>query len=707
MSAPEVVTGGGMKLLVRPERGLSRLVASPAVSRALVAARTAGAAALGGARCAGRVVFIAAVSAPAPFVGRVLGRFVCGRPLSGRSRTDATFWRPARRQPVDVAGESGRWSYLAGWQRSSVRVGVALILLGVALLLAPDLLLTTGIGVMLLTLVWGAYGVARGVSTRAHRTRYLWPLHEALRGPVGQAALRPEQWLHIPPGFKGDPGVELRIDLPAAFDGSGGLSEHVSSVVRNKLGLAADAVFSFRPEGNEPYVTVTEPVRPPARVTFDDIFPLLASSRDTAPIIGLAAGRRPVPVDLEADSPHILVSAGTGAGKSVLLRAILSQGLAKGGYGIVFDMKKVSHMWASNLGNCEYHRTAEAVHERLLSLQREVDRRNALVERYADIDGNTDHVDVGPRVWVMAEEMNVTISRLNKYWRSIKEKGDPNTSPAVDALLDLLFMGRQIKVHVVSVAQMASARTLGGPEARENYATRCLARYSVNAWRMLCPELWPMPRKSKRLGRWQIVTAGVATETQVAFFTPRQARELAQQGVPASERVGFPAGPVGVFSVSELSQYDADQGNPIETVLKTGTGTGLETAVEAGPEPVSEAAEAVLLDGLDGAAAVADGSGVAGREVLVSLKEAVEQRVVTGMSLPGLQKSAQRDVHFPEVRGRRGRAHLFPAGELGKWERNRRLAGKPVPGAGSPRSGDSGNGAGVESAEGGGAGAGV
>lgn len=64
-------------------------------------------------------------------------------------------------------------------------------------------------------------------------------------------------------------------------------------------------------------------------------------------------------------------------------------------------------------------------------------------------------------VWVMAEEMNVTINRLNKYWRSIKEKGDPNTSPAVDALLDLLFMGRQIKVHVVSVAQMASARTLG------------------------------------------------------------------------------------------------------------------------------------------------------------------------------------------------------------------------------------------------------
>ncbi|WP_228388846.1 hypothetical protein, partial [Streptomyces jumonjinensis] len=32
------------------------------------------------------------------------------------------------------------------------------------------------------------------------------------------------------------------------------------------------------------------------------------------------------------------------------------------------------------------------------------------------------------------------------------------------------------------VAQSATARALGGPEVREQFATRILARYSVNAW---------------------------------------------------------------------------------------------------------------------------------------------------------------------------------------------------------------------------------
>src|SRR5262249_8872070 len=79
------------------------------------------------------------------------------------------------------------------------------------------------------------------------------------------------------------------------------------------------------------------------------------------------------------------------------------------------------------------------------------------------------------------------------------------------------------KVTMVGVAQLLTAASIGGPAARENFAIRCLARYSTNAWKMLVPEAG-MPRASRTQGRWQIVVAGVATECQAVYLTPGQAR---------------------------------------------------------------------------------------------------------------------------------------------------------------------------------------
>jgi hypothetical protein len=82
-------------------------------------------------------------------------------------------------------------------------------------------------------------------------------------------------------------------------------------------------------------------------------------------------------------------------------------------------------------------------------------------------------------------------------------------------------------VNVLAIAQMLTARAIGGPEARENFGIRCLARYTTNAWKMLVPEA-SMPRAGRTLGRWQVVIGGTATEVQVAYLTPKQARDLAK-----------------------------------------------------------------------------------------------------------------------------------------------------------------------------------
>jgi hypothetical protein len=83
---------------------------------------------------------------------------------------------------------------------------------------------------------------------------------------------------------------------------------------------------------------------------------------------------------------------------------------------------------------------------------------------------------------------------------------------------------------VIAIAQMMTARTLGGPEARENFATRILARYSVNAFKMLAPEIWPIPKSSRHAGRVQVVIGGEAFETQALFLTDREAQGWASDG---------------------------------------------------------------------------------------------------------------------------------------------------------------------------------
>lgn len=661
-------------VLARP--GLAQQIgASPTVARALSAGRPVARVAARGARL---------TVAPVPTLGRVAGRYASGQLLSGEGRTDATFWRRGRRTHSTTEGEVSGWSYLCGAERSATRFAATSMAWSTVYSIWPAETVTVTGAAAVGAGALGAWGLQRLRRTREHRRRYLVPLHSALKDSVRHTAKRPEEWLHVPVDFKDQPGTEIRIDLPASFSGDDGSSQHVKTVVKKKLGLPSDTIATFYAEGDQPYATFREPQRAPNKVSLDDIMPFLLKSLETAPIVGIAAGGAPVTVDLEADSPHVLVSGGSGAGKSVLLRAILAQGLAKGAYGIILDIKKVSHMWAKDLPNCEYHRTAESIHNRLLSLRDEIDRRNDLVVEYADEDGNTDHIDVGPRIFLLAEEMNATINRLSTYWRQIKQKGEPNTSPAVEALQELLFMGRQIKIHVLAVAQMASARSMGGPEARENYATRCLARFTNNAWKMLVPEIWPPPKKSTHLGRWQIVRAGNSTETQVAFLSPREARRLATAALPslAPERTrpaplhARPA-PAGAHTsgpseddlsqVSQVPQVRPELGNPPGTVpgdlgqrpprLYAVNGYGHTREVPSDASAEGEL-EAEVIEG----------------QRLVGLRQAIDENVVTGVSLDWLRKTRTRDPHhFPAEIGpgaARGEL-LYAAEELARYVRNR------------------------------------
>ncbi|WP_367573292.1 hypothetical protein [Streptomyces griseoaurantiacus] len=79
----------------------------------------------------------------------------------------------------------------------------------------------------------------------------------------------------------------------------------------------------------------------------------MAKAPESAPIIGLGSGNRIVSVDLDADSPHILVNAST---------------LHHGSLVYVLDTKRISHPWAHGIDGVTYCRDIADIHDQLIEL---------------------------------------------------------------------------------------------------------------------------------------------------------------------------------------------------------------------------------------------------------------------------------------------------------------------------------------------------
>jgi hypothetical protein len=352
--------------------------------------------------------------------------------------------------------------------------------------------------------------VLRWLPERAQRG--MWAVQRKARPVTEKAALlrRPRE--------DAGPRIELVAQTPYLTSEQRQL---VSAIVKAKI-PAGDLLDSWHQVGPQVRVVWTVRKRPPSVVSVEHLLAQLPELKEWEFYIGQAAGDVPVVVSLRDDSPHISESAGSGAGKSVLAMLIAVQVLRRGGRVVLLD-RKGSHRWALGMAGVDYCTKAPQMHAALLRVAAMADERNDLA-LHEDEDW-----DPGPRTLVIAEELNATIAQLANYWSDVREKGDPKKSPAIAALADLLFMGRSAKVNVLAIAQMLTARAIGGPEARENFGIRCLARYTANNWKMLVPEA-AMPRASRTLGRWQVVIGGTATEVQVAFLTTKQARALANPG---------------------------------------------------------------------------------------------------------------------------------------------------------------------------------
>jgi hypothetical protein len=133
------------------------------------------------------------------------------------------------------------------------------------------------------------------------------------------------------------------------------------------------------------------------------------------------------------------VCSGTGGGSTTILRTLTAQFLHQGAHALVLDHTRIAHLWAKDLPTVTDRGNVAGIHDALVGLGSELERRTAL-------DGDLAGV---PRLMVVIDRADDTLRHLARYWETFRQENDPKRSPAIAALEAVLYEGRAARIHVI------------------------------------------------------------------------------------------------------------------------------------------------------------------------------------------------------------------------------------------------------------------
>jgi hypothetical protein len=511
-----------------------------------------------------RKVHLATTPVDSPW--RVVYRFFIGQDLNGGYKTNHT-WLKAGTQITSHNGRATRWAHQPMRRRAGIRV---LGLFGFISLVLGAVVAPAATVITLRVLTWMTLGaVGWVVHERARKyiqmKTELRPLAEAVANYLKDSRYvhNPREWIQLPVDTRdGTTTVYLPIDYSPSE-----LQERTfSRLVGRRVGLLHPS-FAFELEGERPRLEVRPAPAPRDLVDFADpsIRAMVERAREGQLFLGLGPRDVPYYLDLNVQAPHIGMSMSTNAGKSTTGRGLLMQHLHEGGIALILDPKMDSQLWARGLPNVRYADTPQEIHEALLWLSDELDRRSNVTKAHADIRGDVDPALVGPRLMVVAEELNTLETDVAIYWRSIRDPkaGDPIKPTSLAALGRALNMGRARRINAFMIAQELLVQSLGGPAAKTNLSTRILGRANTPTWNKLAPECkrnGKYPRKSMHRGRVYVVTGDEALPVQTMKADEQDAIDYATSGVvstfPTKVSDWRPAGEGGSEGGSRLRTRD-------------------------------------------------------------------------------------------------------------------------------------------------------
>jgi hypothetical protein len=456
-------------------------------------------------------------------------------------------------------------------------------------------------------------------------------------------------WIDVPRDYMEPKGAPVEIQLPRSFTGAiEATNKKLVSAARSSLGmLEADAQWHLK--GRHKRLLLSAPPAPPATAHFRDYEQLLMSTQEYKPFLGVVASGELMAAEMVGDSPHIAVSAGSGAGKSELIKAMIMQALHWGWFVIILDFKGESQEWAKGLPGVKYVTDVEAMHDMGVRLGEEMETRKAL---------SPEERARRPRTLVVREEWNMAAALLSDYWTAFRQSEPdaetrrmiPPKSPALRGFSMVIFMGRSFGVFDLLAAQRMSNRVFNGNvDIRENYMIRLLARYTVQTWKMLLPHIKFM-RKPKELGRWVVAAGDEACYVQGILISDEEARAFARAGKP---------NPMSAFSSGEV--LEGELGDATEVTGSNTQGDQLRPDIaghNGAPLAVDKSPAPVIL------------------RKLIDIATSLEYLGITHNILRNASRADEKgDPNFPPVRGGGPTTgYLYDLSEVNEWARKRRAA---------------------------------
>jgi hypothetical protein len=417
---------------------------------------------------------------------------------------------------MDASGHANAYQLLPGYKRFLyVRLPITVspgLAIGAYLEPEASALGLTGVS------LYAFHKLGRYWGTRTFRREVIEPVAVAMSAVMrkGHVDGRGYTWVHVPQDFRDTEDSVIRVQLPQDWLAEKGDKQRLVDICAERLHVE-ELSPSWHSERGRFWVDLKVPPKPPKMITFNEAREDMSTSEDTAPVMGFGPRGKLVTFDLKLDSPHLVVAGGPGAGKSELVAGIIGQ-MMRAGYGIAcLDSKFVSHMWLRKIPGVLYASEAEEQHDALVWLDEEVMRRARIIAAGGDPE------QFVPLV-ALLEEMGAASNRLRAYWKTIKGPEDPMMSPALTALMNITSMGRELRIHVVLVGQSVTSKVTGGPENRENFGARALARATAAQWRMLAPQIKPAPIKRNAPGRWHLVVGDSLKELQAPFMNLKDAQ---------------------------------------------------------------------------------------------------------------------------------------------------------------------------------------
>jgi hypothetical protein len=411
------------------------------------------------------------------------------------------------------------WMRAAAAYRVVVRaasVGLLLLIIVGFILYRVAMVAICATAALLLVCWWARQGW-RWASSYKRRRDVIRPLYMGLKRVVDWPdGTKPADVIIAPKDYHVS-GVSVR--LSDTFQRLDTTEEHTVDIAARTLGGEWEPTWHL--EGR-PTIDLRHAPPPPDIADWDRIKYHLAEAAEHMLFLGFGSRDVPIFIDIDALNPHILLSCGTGAGKSSVARSFMAQQLHHGNRVINLDMV-LGHNWADDVPGVAQAYAVGNVARQLLAIDEEILRRFRALAANPELRLQ--------RIFVVFEELNITTNHLAADWSA--RRGTTGTAPSILALHRILQSGRRARVTGLIVAQRGSAYAFqgkGGGDARENVSARILGRYFAPTWDMLVGYDTPMPPSSDHPGRMQLVTEGMPKAVQVGYLTDAQAQEWATTG---------------------------------------------------------------------------------------------------------------------------------------------------------------------------------